>query len=473
MKSFPFSFVLPYETPNLMTVRMSWEARIAISEPNSLLRPATADGRTVTLLRAMVKRKASDATEMMDVSTDVRAAQLRARVEALARVPGDAATLLHEGWGGHDPSEGVQEGCGKPDGRGGRIPMLIRSTDTGVYLKWSLMLQDQLARMKTAYDALKSENEDLRRQLRLPAGSPSHDADGPPTQVTSPRDTSPPAKSASSPDSTTKRPSEESKHHPEVVEPTPRQADLAKQADLYTARSDASDLGSGAAALILLASPKPSPLGCSPSTRDSAAPAPGMLLPLPAMASSCGAWTCEARPSAPMSMMPPRPASSSWSAGVPPRSFAQMLGPSAAAQPALAHPSADSIGSMSGLGVGNPGEQDELLAELLSSPNLLNSPSLSMNIRAYLEGKGGSLGASPLGASPRMAAHPLALGAGVPAHASIHLPSLASFNPLSDQNASGQSNMIFPRVGGVTPVAAPVFRRVAGNAWPGLAAPKL
>ena len=111
MKSFPFSFVLPYETPNLMTVRMSWEARIAISEPNSLLRPATADGRTVTLLRAMVKRKASDATEMMDVSTDVRAAQLRARVEALARVPGDAATLLHEGWGGHDPSEGVQEGC--------------------------------------------------------------------------------------------------------------------------------------------------------------------------------------------------------------------------------------------------------------------------------------------------------------------------------------------------------------------------
>ena len=154
----------------------------------------------MALLPVMVKRKASDATEMVDVSTDARAAQLRARVEALARVPGDAATLLHEGWGGLDTTEGVQEGGGKPDGRertGAQIPMLIRTTDTGVYLKWSLMLQDQLARMKTANEDLKSENEALRRQLRLPAGSPSHDADGPPTQVTTPRDTSPPAKSAS------------------------------------------------------------------------------------------------------------------------------------------------------------------------------------------------------------------------------------------------------------------------------------
>ena len=88
--------------------------------------------------------------------TDARAAQLRAQVEQLARLPDDGTMSAAHAAG---PAEQSLMGG---DQNGMSVPMLIRSSDSGVYLKWSLMLQDQLGRMKAAYDALKEENAHLR-----------------------------------------------------------------------------------------------------------------------------------------------------------------------------------------------------------------------------------------------------------------------------------------------------------------------
>ena len=61
--------------------------------------------------------------------------------------------------------------------------MLIHSTESGIYLKWSLMLQDQLRQLKGAYDAIKAENASLRQQLGLPS-QPAPTAPAPATTST-------------------------------------------------------------------------------------------------------------------------------------------------------------------------------------------------------------------------------------------------------------------------------------------------
>ena len=70
-------------------------------------------------------------------NVDRRAAELRAKVEALAAKA--------------DSSHGLDDVIAEGEDEKLGLPMLIRTTDTGIYLKWSLMLQEQLARLFVAF----------------------------------------------------------------------------------------------------------------------------------------------------------------------------------------------------------------------------------------------------------------------------------------------------------------------------------
>ena len=113
----------------------------------------------------MGKRKGRPSDEPLSPA-EHRAAQLRAHVEALARQP----EALSEGVSSADVDAFVARKPSEPQDRSGAsLPMLIRTTDTGVYLKWSIMLQDQLARMKAAYESVCQENAMLRASLGVPS----------------------------------------------------------------------------------------------------------------------------------------------------------------------------------------------------------------------------------------------------------------------------------------------------------------
>ena len=111
---------------------------------------------------AMGKRKDMDPSPEMDA----RAQQLRAQVEAMARQPdgGDSGNLCGSSGSG-SISHNLTSARGVSQAADLQLPMLVRSTEAGVYIKWSLMLQDQLARVKDAYDTLKGENIALRQRL--------------------------------------------------------------------------------------------------------------------------------------------------------------------------------------------------------------------------------------------------------------------------------------------------------------------
>ena len=280
------------------------------------------------------KRKASNDLGVPE-GAQMRAAQLRAHVEALARQSDDLRDPFDSSLPEMQPA--VHETHAP------QIPMLIRTTDTGMYLKWAIMLQDQLARMKAAHDTLKEENARLRYQLGGSAVEvPSMTLAGVAPGSLDVRG-SPLTRSASESNTSTKL--AELHAASETVHPTPRQAEAMDKN-----KADAS----GAAALIALASPKPSPRDSVHSNSPSS-----FTLGSSAMASSL----MSARGT---SMPPPKPSCPS-APGCGTTPFSPDLGGGKGS-------------SQSGFGMT---EQDELLAELLCSPSLLTaSPRLSQSLTA-------------------------------------------------------------------------------------------
>ena len=106
----------------------------------------------------MGKRKAQEASSHPLV--DARAHELRAQVEALARNGADH----HQCGGMPSSAAGMgQQGLPQPGcGRGMQMPMLINSIDTGVYLKWSIMLQDQVSAVLQPYYSKKPSDSRAR-----------------------------------------------------------------------------------------------------------------------------------------------------------------------------------------------------------------------------------------------------------------------------------------------------------------------
>lgn len=111
----------------------------------------------------MAKRM-RETTSLVPPGAEERALRLQREVEALAK--SENGNELGTGLDGAESMKDAQNlnQMGKALDAG--LPMLVRTTETGVYIKWSLMLQDQLARIKAAYDQLKEENAALHKRLR-------------------------------------------------------------------------------------------------------------------------------------------------------------------------------------------------------------------------------------------------------------------------------------------------------------------
>ena len=339
---------------------------------------------------AMGKRKGRPSDEPLSPA-EHRAAQLRAHVEALARQP----EALSEGVSSADVDAFVARKPSEPQDRSGAsLPMLIRTTDTGVYLKWSIMLQDQLARMKAAYESVCQENAMLRASLGVPSAEAGDAAASAPSTApmagyglvksvsersscsavsTSTCDAYATSQAASQKDASV--PSAAPSSTPEVAS-TPRQSDVfAKPSVASALEKETVDLGSAASALIVLGSPKPSPRSEITQHLSSESPA-----------SVAASTTSETAIKDCMTM---------W-----PRGESHSLTNSpAAAMPPPPRPDA-SPAPFAGLSPGPAArlsEQDDLLlADLLNSPsapNLLNSPHLSFSLKSYFD-RGGS--ASPM-----------------------------------------------------------------------------
>ena len=115
------------------------------------------------------KRKEPPATSMAlppSAELDERARHLMEKVEALAKGNGDGSDL------DRCSSSSVARRSALHDPIGESLPMLVRNTESGVYIKWSLMLQDELSRIKLAYEQLKAENAFLRNRLEAAEGAP-------------------------------------------------------------------------------------------------------------------------------------------------------------------------------------------------------------------------------------------------------------------------------------------------------------
>ena len=338
--------------------------------------------------------------------------------------------------------------------------------------------------MKAAYDALRGENAELRRRLGIapdvpcgptvksPASAMGSDqeltrsqSDASTALVEASRNSGSEAAavanggapSAGRPTMSAPPPTTQSST-PDV-EPTPTQSELSGGKP----RKDAVDSASGAAALIALASPKPSPASghsrsMSPAVLGGTMPALPPRLAV-AAADAAPAWPADplqAAAAGSASVLPPlqgAPMGAEWS---------PMLGASGAPLGALGLELERACGpamprSLSGLASMPQGEQDELLNELLGSPNLLNSPHLTSSIRAYLENRSPAAHLSvrspnPLAnhhASPRLAPR----GGG----AAGNMSSMSCLAPLS-------------RMGGasVTMDTSATFSRRPGQSWMGL-----
>lgn len=110
---------------------------------------------------------------------DARAAALRSRVEELAR-----ASYKERDQGFTAPgvsTELMRAGMQFPQGQGstesGELPMLIKSTEMGVYIKWALLLQEELQRSLTLHAQLQQlrgrlETENAELSVVLGRGDP-------------------------------------------------------------------------------------------------------------------------------------------------------------------------------------------------------------------------------------------------------------------------------------------------------------
>lgn len=328
-------------------------------------------------------------------AVDERARALRARVEALARqpehtTPGGLVDLeAHLSLGSEHPA--------RPPAEGGTLPMLIRSSESSVYLKWCLMLQDQLARTKRSYHFLKEENAVLRRAVHAHGGNAEEllaaaiiTGDGGGRSC-----------SSTSCDSQSTAFAESGEHSPRfagayahaapsvpAVSATPLTSQVCQQPPSQVGQpceeEEEEGMASDAAVLMALSSPKssakPSPR-LDPLTR----PLPG---PLPMLS---------AHPSHDGLARAGDDAGGAGSAALRPPSASLMSG-----RPSKPSPLSQTQSPYSALASRVVSEQDELLADLLCSPTTLHSPRLpregygysASSAMALAERTGGSVAGS-------------------------------------------------------------------------------
>jgi len=415
-----------------------------------------------------MKRKASpDSPSQADVRTavDARAAELQAQVEELASMEacdGLAPPMLLDeiGRNGEPPQDG-------------KFPMLIRSTDTGIYLKFAVLLQDQLVRMRGTVDALREENDSLRRQLDLQAStqpasttlqggfalsasrndSVVSDAR---TEINEPSSAKEPRREAAASDA--KPASKASSLDITQVDATPSSA-------AALATESAAD---GAAALITLSSPR-----ITPNSVGSCASAPAEP---PKALDMWNMRTHRPPPVAP----PPAPAPAHAPAGacsVYPSFRNAALQPGCGPalpgrSPALPGRSPLITDSPS-VGLGRLTDQDEMLADLLCSPTMnsaLGSPRLASMLGHYLDGSGRRLPPTPGGSS--LAAATAALderSAQRTLHGTRDLQQQQQLAPRAKVPFEGLrpvgflSGPTLLQCPGPAPAAPPQFRRAAGT----------
>ena len=100
---------------------------------------------------------------------DERSAQLRLRVEEIARQHTSAAQNTTAEAGDMSLKERPSR-LSREDG-GLQIPMLISSTEMGVYIKWALTLQEQLAHVTESHSQAMTLLEQLREENRVLRGA--------------------------------------------------------------------------------------------------------------------------------------------------------------------------------------------------------------------------------------------------------------------------------------------------------------
>ena len=379
----------------------------------------------------MSKRRAEFALEPPGAPSamDQRAAQLKERVEALARGTGGALDDCDQiaGTMKMPPMDGT--------GAAAQMPMLSRSTETGMYLKWSLMLQNEMVRMKTAYLAIKEENVALRAQL-LSAGiapqAPGQAVVGPLHQgIVSagyPLSRNVSAVSTSNARSETNT-NDTTPFDPERVDPTTSTTDRLR---------DQSDVSPGAEALVMLSSPKNSPKMAS--TTIVPAMSGVTRYTLPAASCSLPRYTPLVPVDGYFNQPPPFQGLSSATlapapAAAVPAAHRPMAAPDAAPVSASAQGSIASAGpspTPSTSSVFALSQQDELLADLLTTPNLSNLTPKWLSGAATME--------------PRMGGSPLARHASVASH----------------------GETLTTRPTAMAPEAPSGFRRVGNVTWTGL-----
>ena len=374
---------------------------------------------TASVAATMGKRKAAPMESALPDDHEQRAAQLRAQVEALAREPMQESPIQQ--------AARAREAVPEEQGRG--LPMLIHSTESGIYLKWSLMLQDQLRQLKGAYDAIKAENASLRQQLGLPS-QPAPTAPAPATTSTTDYplshsrdvsftnsearteaayqgdgcgrqvsvDTAIVPHSGSDENLCNASSSQHQSPGLPVVEKTPSQTEMENEAEKKLRASR--DMDSGAEALLSLGSPMLSPKTPLSSHRCIS---PAVLGGSSPVVSSAFDPLSRAAAMPPPPPIPPSPRQSLLPLG------GSTLEGRSALLSSLSQPNTPNIG-------GRLTEHDELLADLLSSPSLLMSPQLSTSLQGYLDkgrdylslpntpklggGGGGGGGGMPHGFSP-------------------------------------------------------------------------
>jgi len=120
-----------------------------------------------------MKRKAQAAASASGAANkrhvDERAAALRAQVEELARKRNEEEPLGRGSSSGMPLGRGSSgSGTGMPEHDGGmRLPMLISSTEMGVYIKWSLLLQEQLQKATEQHRQISDIVERLREENKM------------------------------------------------------------------------------------------------------------------------------------------------------------------------------------------------------------------------------------------------------------------------------------------------------------------
>jgi hypothetical protein len=375
------------------------------------------------------KRKEPPATSMAlppSAELDERARHLMEKVEALAKGNGDGSDL------DRCSSSSVARRSALHDPIGESLPMLVRNTESGVYIKWSLMLQDELSRIKLAYEQLKAENAFLQNRLEAAEGAPAAAAAAAAAAAS--------AYPSTGQDYTLERSKDQSSsfvsaksaaltEHNLTTVGTNSGGAVAKETTPPTSEvSRASCVG--AEALIFLSSPQ---LTESPATSSEGI----SKMPLSEWGASRGAAAAAGMP----------PAGAHPSTGMPPAGAHPSTGMPAAGS----HPSTASLASL--------GESD-VFADLLSSPTIMGSPSFFIKSPCPTVGASSSTATT---AFPRGERLPAAVG---PAKSPL-IPSPLG-RPAGGQVVGVSSLAACAQLGVRPPQAGPgaaMYRRTGQGAW--------